>query len=62
MPVLSADPDHVGELVGIVSAEQEYPSGWAALKTVAPNLLTYVGIASVLGLGGSWLLARRIKR
>ena len=30
--------------------------------TSSPNLLIYLGVASVLGLGGSLLLARRVKR
>ena len=29
---------------------------------MVPNLLVYLGVASVLGLGGSLLLSRRVKR
>jgi sensor histidine kinase regulating citrate/malate metabolism len=62
VPVLGADPARVGELVGIVSVGRRYPSTAERLRTAVPNLLTYLGIASGLGLAGSWLLARRVKR
>ena len=35
---------------------------WSRLGDVVPNLLVYLGVASVLGLGGSLLLSRRVKR
>jgi sensor histidine kinase regulating citrate/malate metabolism len=62
VPVLSADPTRVGELVGVVSVGRRSPSTTERLRTAVPNLLTYLGIASALGLAGSWLLARRVKR
>jgi sensor histidine kinase regulating citrate/malate metabolism len=40
----------------------DFPSVWERLRGASSYLLTYVGIALVLGLLGSWLLARRIKR
>jgi sensor histidine kinase regulating citrate/malate metabolism len=32
------------------------------LRDAAPNLLTYLGVASLIGIGGSLLIARRVKR
>ncbi|MCW2868365.1 MAG: signal transduction histidine kinase regulating citrate/malate metabolism [Marmoricola sp.] len=51
-----------GEVVGVASVQRDVPSVWTRLGDVAPNLLVYLGVASVLGLGGSLLLSRRVKR
>jgi two-component system, CitB family, sensor kinase len=51
-----------GLVVGLASVQREVPSVWTRLGDVAPNLLAYLGVASVLGLGGSLLLSRRVKR
>ena len=32
------------------------------LREAAPNLLTYLGVASLIGIAGSLLVARRVKR
>lgn len=58
VPVL----DDSGTMIGIASIGRNYPSGWERLGEVIPNLLTYLGVASVLGVAGSLLLARRVKR
>jgi two-component system, CitB family, sensor kinase len=52
----------LGETVGVVAVSHEIPSLVDNLSLAAPNLLTYLGIASVLGVIGSLLLARRVKR
>ena len=39
-----------------------YPSVLDGLAAAAPNLLTYLGLASAIGIGGSLLVARRVKR
>ena len=49
-------------VVGVAAVGREVPSVWSRLGDVAPNLLVYLGVASVLGLGGSLLLSRRVKR
>ncbi len=54
--------DLEGEVVGVASVERDVPSVWTRLGEVAPNLLAYLGVASFLGLGGSLLLSRRVKR
>ena len=54
--------DQDGTVIGVASIERDVPSVWTRLGDVAPNLLAYLGVASVLGLGGSLLLSRRVKR
>ena len=49
-------------MVGIASIGRNYPSALERLGDAVPNLLTYLGVASVLGVAGSLLLARRVKR
>jgi sensor histidine kinase regulating citrate/malate metabolism len=48
--------------LGFVAVERPYPTLLDGLAAAAPNLLTYLGLASVIGIGGSLLLARRVKR
>ena len=50
------------EPVGVVAVTRRSPSVWDDLATIAPNLLTYLGLAGVIGVLGSLLLARRVKR
>jgi sensor histidine kinase regulating citrate/malate metabolism len=58
VPVQDAD----GEVVGLAAVGRRVPSVWSRLGDVVPNLLVYLGVASLLGLGGSLLLSRRVKR
>ena len=51
-----------GDPLGFVSVQRLYPSILDGLAAATPNLLTYLGLASVIGIGGSLLLARRVKR
>ncbi|WP_367326293.1 ATP-binding protein [Streptomyces sp. HUAS ZL42] len=62
VPVLGEHRDHVGEHLGTVMIGRASPSAWQRLSGASSYLLAYLGIASVLGVAGSWLLARRIKR
>ena len=50
------------ETDGVVAVGRQYPSLLTNLATATPNLLTYLGIASLLGVVGSLLLARTVKR
>lgn len=59
VPVFAPD---AGTLVGIAVVERDYPSVLQRLREAVPNLLTYLGIAGGLGIVGSLLLARRVKR
>ena len=58
VPVIGDD----GTMVGIAVVGREYPSLWERLLQAVPNLITYLGISSVVGVAGSFLLARRVKR
>ena len=58
-PVYSARGDRV---LGLVAVQRRYPGVLGSLRAAAPNLLTYLGLASALGIGGSLLVARRVKR
>ncbi len=49
-------------VVGFVAVGANLPSLWESLGSATPNLLTYLGVASLLGVIGSLLLARRVKR
>ncbi|CAM3238144.1 Sensor protein CitS [Arthrobacter ulcerisalmonis] len=58
VPVLSEE----GTLIGVASISRNYPTVLERLGDAVPNLLTYLGVASVLGVAGSLLLSRRVKR
>jgi sensor histidine kinase regulating citrate/malate metabolism len=49
-------------LVGVVAVGREFPTIWQRLEDATPNLLVYLGVASALGVVGSLLVARRVKR
>ncbi|WP_017597378.1 sensor histidine kinase [Nocardiopsis lucentensis] len=51
-----------GTILGVVVAGSDYPGPGELLVLATPNLLVYLGIASVLGVVGSLLLSRRVKR
>jgi two-component system CitB family sensor kinase len=54
--------DPAARTVGFVVVGANTPGFWDSLGGAVPNLLTYLGVASVLGVAGSLLLARRVKR
>jgi sensor histidine kinase regulating citrate/malate metabolism len=64
VPVLGADlqKKNVGHYLGVVVVGEASPTWSERLVGASSYLLTYLGIASGLGVVGSWLLARRIKR
>ena len=51
-----------GRIVGVAVVERGYPSVLQRWHDAVPNLVTYLGIAGALGVLGSLLLARRVKR
>lgn len=57
-----AGPGRVGEVVGVVVVSRDKPTLLQDLGAAAPNLLVYLGVASVLGVLGSLVVARRVKR
>jgi two-component system CitB family sensor kinase len=50
------------QIAGFVAVTRLYPSVLDGLAAAAPNLLTYLGLASGIGIVGSLLVARRVKR
>lgn len=54
--------EETAQMIGIVAIGRDIPSVWERLERAVPNLLTYLGVASTLGVVGSLLLARRVKR
>lgn len=58
-PVFDADS---GRILGLAVVGQAYPSWPELLGAAIPDLLTYLLLGSALGVGGSLLLARRVKR
>ncbi|NGO48234.1 sensor histidine kinase [Streptomyces ureilyticus] len=62
VPVLGEKKPDVGEHLGTVMVGRASPTVWQRLGGASSYLLTYLGIASALGVAGAWLLARRIKR
>ncbi|WP_141858219.1 sensor histidine kinase [Kribbella jejuensis] len=62
VPVLSDQQETLGDQIGTVMVGEHSPSVLQRLRGASSYLAIYLGIACVLGLLGSWLLARRIKR
>jgi two-component system CitB family sensor kinase len=62
VPVLSAEKETVGRMLGTVMIGEAAPTLWQRMRGASSYLGIYLGIASLIGLLGSWLLARRIKR
>lgn len=58
VPVLTP----TGQLVAIVAVSDPYPSLPATLRGAGARSMLYLGIGAGLGIIGSWLLARRIKK
>ena len=62
VPVISSRPDHIGDRLGYVIVGKEYPRWWQVLATATPTVLAYLLLAGVIGVAGSLLVARRVKR
>ncbi|MGY6026859.1 ATP-binding protein [Streptomyces spinosirectus] len=62
VPVLGASGGTLGRSLGTVMIGEASPTVWQRLSGASSYLLAYLGIASALGVAGSWLLARRVKR
>ncbi len=51
-----------GDVLGTLVLGRYYPSRFAVLRSGVPNALLYFAIAGALGISGSLLIARRVKR
>jgi two-component system, CitB family, sensor kinase len=58
VPLLSTN----GDVLAIVAVSEDYPSVWELLSGAGERLILYLGLGAALGMIGSWLLSRRIKR
>lgn len=58
VPVLQAD----GTVNGVALVADEYPPYGSALAAAVPDLMLFLGMGAALGLAGSWLLSRLIRR
>ncbi len=58
-PVISEED---GALLGIVAAEEAYPSVGDQVATAAPDLALFLGLGAVLGLAGTWVVSRMVRR
>jgi two-component system, CitB family, sensor kinase len=62
MAVVPVYPEGGDQQIGLVAIGRDIPTTLELLRGAVPNLLAYVGVASALGVAGSFLLSRRIKR
>ncbi len=58
-PIISEED---GTLLGIVAAEETYPSVPDQVATAAPDLALFLGLGALLGLGGTWVVSRMVRR
>lgn len=58
VPIIADD----GHLAGIAMVAQSYPSWGERVRGVLPDLLTFAGLGLALGVAGSFLLSRLIRR
>lgn len=58
VPILTVD----GELIGFAVAEETYPSVWDRLTGAAPDLALFLGIGALLGVAGTYVVSRVVKR
>ncbi|HVK27862.1 MAG TPA: ATP-binding protein [Nocardioides sp.] len=57
-PIIADD----GSLLGIVAAEVTYPSVADQVTGAAPDLVLFLGLGAVLGLAGTWVVSRVVRR
>lgn len=58
-PIISEED---GALLGIVAAEEPYPSVADQVAGAAPYLALYLGLGALLGLAGTWVVAGVVRR
>jgi two-component system CitB family sensor kinase len=61
VPVLGDSGTKTGQVLGMVAVGQAYPRLSESLLSAVPNMITYLGLAGIVGIAGSLLLARRVK-
>jgi two-component system, CitB family, sensor kinase len=64
-PILSDETDGPvdrGDLIGLVVAEETYPTVWERLTGAAPDLALFLGLGAVLGIAGTYVVSRVVRR
>ena len=61
-PVLADDDGEEGDLVGLVLVERDYPSVWERLTGSAADLALFLGLGALLGVLGTYVVSRVVKR
>ncbi len=61
-PILSDDDTGEGDLVGLVLVEQNYPSVWQRLTDSAADLAVFLGVGTLLGVLGTYVVSRVVRR
>jgi sensor histidine kinase regulating citrate/malate metabolism len=64
-PILSDETggsNETGELIGLVVAEETYPSVWDRLTGAAPDLVLFLGVGALLGVAGTYVVSRVVRR
>lgn len=51
-----------GALLAVVAAEETYPSVTDQVATAAPDLALFLGLGALLGLAGTWVVSRVVRR
>ncbi|MBW1639451.1 GHKL domain-containing protein [Microbacterium resistens] len=54
--------DETGALIGVAVAVQDYPEWPERIRAAVPDLLVTLAVFGAIGVGGSYLLSRRLKR
>lgn len=62
VPVIQVREDEPPRLVGIVAVSEPYPTLADRTERWLPDLVTFLGIGLLVGVAGSWLLSRLIRR
>lgn len=62
VPILDATGTTAGTLLGVAQVGRVYPTVWERLGDAVPDLGIYLGVGTALGIVGSLLLSRRVKR
>lgn len=61
-PVLSDEDSSEGDLVGLVLVEQNYPTVWQRLTDSAADLAVFLGVGTLLGVLGTYVVSRVVRR
>lgn len=58
-PILSEES---GEQIGVVVAEETYPTVWGRVTGAAPDLVLFLGVGALLGIAGTYVVSHVVRR